>query len=62
MNMKRKILGFDSFEWFPQDFYNKTGQEKPKLEFSKNEQINNIEKMFQNAKKNSKILQKITIF
>lgn len=49
MNMKRKILGFDSFEWFPQDFYNKTGQEKPKLEFSKNEQINNIEKMFQNA-------------
>lgn len=49
LSMQRKILGFDSFEGFPSDFYQKEDKKKPIPELTKNEAISSIEELFKNA-------------
>lgn len=49
LSMQRKILGFDSFEGFPSDFYEKEDKKKPTPELTKTEAIAYVEELLNNG-------------
>jgi len=49
LGKKRKALAFDSFEGFPDNYYQQLGRAKPKPELSQSEAIDQIANIFKNA-------------